>query len=66
MNYVNIVVYNNITLFNILNELEPNLNFKIEQFIKEKKNLQNILSDNPKTLVITTDNLSKVKSKILK
>ena len=37
MNYVNIVVYNNITLFNILNELEPNLNFKIEQFIKEKR-----------------------------
>ena len=58
MNYVNIVVYNNITLFNILNELEPNLNFKIEQFIKEKKELTKYISDNPKTLVITTDNLS--------
>ena len=40
MNYINIVVYNNITLFNILHELKAKLNFNIEQFIKEKKNLQ--------------------------
>ena len=39
MNYINIVVYNNLTLFNILNELKAKLNFNIGQFIKEKKDL---------------------------
>ena len=58
MNYINIVVYNNLTLFNILHELKAKLNFKIGQLIKEKKDLNKYVNDNPKTLILTTENLT--------
>ncbi len=57
MNNFKLVIYNNLTLYNILEELKNNFEIDLGNHIDEKKNLYKFIENNPKTLAITSKKL---------
>ena len=58
MSGFNIVVYNNLPLYSLLNELNFFFNIKLNLHINEKNNLIKFIEKNPNTLVLSSEKLA--------